>query len=301
MEGEKVQKINIEDNSSFPTAAIVVIAVGGYLLIFIIIMTVRKICLSNGKSFCPSWCSELCLCSSCSGGVPCQAVLDDVCTCCGYPNKRSVMDKICPTKEWCDDAFCCCLTQEPEGRCLCCDSDETPCSNSCKNCCNLDEVCGFESGKDLCADCKCQCCAQPETCDCCCIEIKLSSSSQRARQASMPGGYNNDGYMMNQMVTQQPPYNNQPGYGQAGYGPSQNFYSQGNFQQPSRPSFQSDYNPSRSSNGAYGQQPHIARQSQQSSFSQSTRPDMFSTSQQPGPSGAPEQMVTQWSRPGVGN
>lgn len=217
MEDQTSKKIevNVEQKTGFPVAGIIVLAVGGYLILFAIILMIRKLCISKDQQFCPSWCAELFMCTGgcCAGPMPCCSCLEETCNC-QYPNKRCFMDAICPSKQWCDDACCCCLSNEAEGKCSCFDTNDccTCCGLNCNECC---ECCDCTSCKECVKDCKCTCCAQPETCDCCCFEIKLNSTSAQARrEASIHGGggYMNDGYMnagvgAGGVVMNQPPFN----------------------------------------------------------------------------------------------
>jgi len=164
------------NNEGFPTAAIVVIAVGGYLLLFSIGLIIRKCIISKNLSCCPEWVKEQCRCQSCftqtSSETGCITQCASACNCVKYPNKQQCMDSCCPTKQWCDDTFCFCMSKQPEGQCCKCDDccGETNC-NDCFDC---------PECKDCCDDCKFECCAQPETIDCCCLECGLRGRLQQA-------------------------------------------------------------------------------------------------------------------------
>lgn len=201
-------------DESFPVAAIVVLAVGGYIILFSIILIVRKCIINKTGGCCPEWLSEQCQCQSCFQNDPSQpgyvVRCAKECNCFKYPSKQQCMDSCCPTKQWCDDTFCFCMSQQPQGQCCRCDGCCT--GLGCGDCFDCPEC------KDCCSDCKCECCAQPETIDCCCVEVKLSGSrGNRGPQSSMqgPGGYG--GYPM--PGAGYGPYTNQPGSFYQGGGP----------------------------------------------------------------------------------
>lgn len=154
-----------------PTGAIVIIAIGGYMIIFAIILLIRKCIINKGGTCCPVWCSEICTCQNCCNNDP---NTDGCCTsmartCDGNPpNKRQCMDSVCPTKEWCDDTFCCCFSKQPQGECCnFCNGGGSNCDSCGGECCDCGEC------TDCCGDCKCDCCAQPESINCCCLEYSL--------------------------------------------------------------------------------------------------------------------------------
>lgn len=155
-------------NEGLPTAAIVMIGVGAYFVLIVILLIIRQCLKSQGISICPAWVSEMC-CGSCCGGED-DAARCCLCSCflpmaemcdCSTPSKKSCLDSVCPTKQWCDDTFCCCMNAEPGGA-MCQD-------------CNGPE-CGL-------GDCNCACnCAAPE-CDsinCFCFTIDLSGGQSTA-------------------------------------------------------------------------------------------------------------------------
>ena len=48
--------------------------------------------------------------------------------------------------------------------------------------------------KDCCDDCKFECCSQPETIDCCCLEVKLSGNRGNENLGPGHGGHQMSGY-----------------------------------------------------------------------------------------------------------
>lgn len=141
-------------NDSFPAAAIVAIAIGGYLFVFGIILLIRQCLLAKGVSLLPAWMTECCSCK-CGRSDEEGGCLQSCAQTCNFacPNKKSCMDSVCPSKEWCDKTFCCCMSAQPGGKC--CDDCEGP-------------ECGCG---DMC-DCQCQC-TPPNSINCICFEIKL--------------------------------------------------------------------------------------------------------------------------------
>ncbi|XP_065054330.1 keratin-associated protein 5-9-like [Rhopilema esculentum] len=146
-------------NESFPVVAIVAICIGGYLLIFCIVILVRQCLLAKGVSIFPPWMTECCACS-CSCGSNEGGILQSCAETCNFncPNRKVVLESVCPSKEWCDQTFCCCMSAQPGGKC--CEDCQGP-------------ECGFGQ---LC-DCQCQC-ETPETINCICFKIDCAGSSR---------------------------------------------------------------------------------------------------------------------------
>jgi len=138
-------------------AGIVAIAVGGYLFLFAVVLIIRQCLLAKGKDLFPPWLSEWCTCGCCCGTQAtgclqgCAESLN-----CQYPNRKVILDNICPSKQWCDQTFCCCMSSEPGGKCL-------------EDCQGPECGCG-----DMC-NCQCQC-QTPNSINCICFEINLSNS-----------------------------------------------------------------------------------------------------------------------------
>ena len=103
---EKKVEVEVSQHDGLSTAAIIVIAIGAYLVVFVLLVLIRKVCLAKDQNFCPSWCSEVLLCTACTNTgcslVTCASCVDNQCSCCTYPNKRCFMDAVCPSKQWCD-------------------------------------------------------------------------------------------------------------------------------------------------------------------------------------------------------
>ena len=106
---------------------------------------------ANGKEFFPPWLAECCVCN-CSCGAQeggCLQSCAESCNC-QCPNKKAVLDNICPSKEWCDRTFCCCMSAEPGGKCLeDCQGPECGVSISCNLCWELDFVKSFLFGTQI--------------------------------------------------------------------------------------------------------------------------------------------------------
>ncbi|XP_002162011.3 uncharacterized protein LOC100211777 [Hydra vulgaris] len=179
---------------SFPTAAIVVLAVGAYIIFFTISLLIRKCIITKGQSFCPTWFNEICTCQTCcvNNSVEETGCLISFARACDFPlpHKQVCMECL-PTKQWCDNTFCSCLNGQ---------------SNECSGCknTNFGEFTGCEDCKEcseFCGNCDCNFCSQPDSINCCCIEIKLTGN-----RAQNPGHQMNPygGYSSNQMY-----YNNQ--------------------------------------------------------------------------------------------
>lgn len=167
--------INSSTNKDLPIAAIVMIGVGAYLGLVLLFLLVRQCLKSQGVSICPAWVSEF-FCGRCCGNedntqrsclCACFVPMAEMCDC-ATPSKKSCLDAVCPTKQWFDDTFCCCMNAEPGGA-ICQD---------CKG-----PECAF-------GDCNCACnCSAPE-CDsinCICFKIDLSGgqAAQRQQQQQM--------------------------------------------------------------------------------------------------------------------
>ncbi|KAM7445603.1 hypothetical protein ABFA07_005869 [Porites harrisoni] len=161
---------NSASDEGLPTAAIVMIGVGAYLVLVMIFLVIRQCLKSQGISICPAWVSEMC-CGSCCGGeddterccvCSCFLPVAEMCDC-STPSKKSCMDSVCPTKQWCDNTFCCCMNAEPGGA-MCQDCNGPECALG---------------------DCNCACnCAVPE-CDsinCICFKIDLSGGQAGTQQ-----------------------------------------------------------------------------------------------------------------------
>lgn len=157
-------------SDGLPVAAIVMIAIGGYLVLVVIFLIIRQCLKSQGVSICPAWVSEFC-CGSCCGNedgtqgccpCPCFIALAEMCDC-ATPSKKSCLDSVFPTKQWCDDHFCCCMNAEPGGA-MCQDWKGPECALG---------------------DCNCACnCSVPE-CDsisCFCFTIGRSGQASQHQQ-----------------------------------------------------------------------------------------------------------------------
>ncbi|XP_046841326.1 uncharacterized protein LOC124435433 [Xenia sp. Carnegie-2017] len=141
------------NDSGLTTSAIVLIVIAGYIVIFIIAVFIRQCLLARGVHLCHDWFYELC-CTSCScPRCTCFTHFAELCDF-NVPSKNSCLDACCPTKEKCDNMFCCCMNDLPGGD-LCAD-------------CNGPE-CQF-------GDCNCACNCQVPECNsinCICFEIQL--------------------------------------------------------------------------------------------------------------------------------
>lgn len=151
------------------TAAIVMIVVGVYLALVALLLVIRQCLKSQGISICPTWISELC-CGCCANDnhaercclCACFVGMAEMCDC-STPSKKSCLDSVCPSKQWCDSTFCCCMNAEPGGE-LCQDCQGPQCA---------------------CGDCNCACnCALPEcnSINCICFSIDLGGESQQQQQ-----------------------------------------------------------------------------------------------------------------------
>ncbi|KAK3736303.1 hypothetical protein QZH41_020768, partial [Actinostola sp. cb2023] len=113
---------------------------------------------SQGVSLCPAWVSEQC-CGKCCAGPDnepscfsvCLVSFAEMCNC-STPSKKSCMDSVCPSKEWCDQTLCCCMNAEAGGE-MCQDCQGPECS---------------------CGGCNCACtCEMPDSLNCICFSIQL--------------------------------------------------------------------------------------------------------------------------------
>lgn len=134
-------------NAQFPVAAIVIIAVGGYLVIMLIILSVRQcltargICVTeSGKSCCADnetcekRCTEFCLMSCCD---------------CQSPNCTACIDAMCPKRR--NMNF----------------TDVVTCQACARRCCNDGCQCG---------SCNCNCNCDCQNINCLCFECKSADN-----------------------------------------------------------------------------------------------------------------------------
>ncbi|XP_028400401.1 uncharacterized protein LOC114523619 [Dendronephthya gigantea] len=159
----------VDEDDSLPTAGIIFIAIGAYIVIFTLGILIRQCLLARGLSICPEWvhemCCTTCACMSCVGIAHCAELCDF-----NVPTKRSCLDCCCPTKERCDEMFCCCMNQLPGG-------------TLCDDCAGPECQCG---------DCNCACnCQLPEcnSINCICFEIQLKQPGYSGNAQANSGYY----------------------------------------------------------------------------------------------------------------
>uniref|UniRef100_A0A7M5UPA8 Uncharacterized protein n=2 Tax=Clytia hemisphaerica TaxID=252671 RepID=A0A7M5UPA8_9CNID len=157
------------------------------MVIFTLGLIIRKCIISKHGSCCPDWVTEQCKCQCSSNDAEegCISRCATASNCFKYPSKQQFLDSCCPTKQWCDDTFCCCMSEQPSGQC--CKWDDCCSDMNCGSCFDCPDC------KDCCDDCKCECCSQPETIDCCCIEVKLAGNRGPGGPPQQ-GGYPMHGY-----------------------------------------------------------------------------------------------------------
>lgn len=177
-----------DESSNLSTAAIVFIAVGAYMVVFITGVLIRQCLQARGLTLCPEWVNEL-FCQACCCSCLCITHLAELCDF-NVPTKTSCLDSWCPSKEWCDEHFCCCMNSMPGGA-------------LCEDCTGPECQCG---------DCNCACnCNLPEcnSINCICFEIQLKQ----------PGGSPGEGGMSGNLPGQPGYYGQYPGtsvaYGQS--------------------------------------------------------------------------------------
>ncbi|BFZ18769.1 hypothetical protein BsWGS_21808 [Bradybaena similaris] len=168
---------DINNVSDFPVAAIVCLLVGGYVMLVMIFLVVRRLLVSKGifQSHCccpqslPTCCGKLAeVCQSCS----CHSCCEEGCL-----RTFCVINK--ETK--CKDIFCCC--------CGC----QQGCCDSCTGVCPASLSCCHQSAKCCACDSHCLSCfdndLDPDACGCLCLEIKLRTA--RSSSSVPPTGRQN--------------------------------------------------------------------------------------------------------------
>ncbi|XP_031573286.1 keratin-associated protein 9-4-like [Actinia tenebrosa] len=160
------QTVPVEE-STLTTGEIVIIAVGAYVAVMIIALLIRQCLKAQGISLCPAWVTEQCCGSCCSAeGEPsccaaCLVSFAEMCDC-STPTKKSCMDSFCPSKQWCDETFCCCMNAQPGGE-MCQDCQGPECN---------------------CGGCNCACACDIPDCssiNCLCFKLDLSGGGGGAR------------------------------------------------------------------------------------------------------------------------
>lgn len=151
----KTEPPSVDEDSSLSTAAIVFIAIGAYIVVFVIAVLIRQCLQARGLTICPEWVNEM-FCKTCCCSCLCITHLAELCDF-NVPSKNSCLDSCCPSKEWCDDNFCCCMNSMPGG--------------------GLCEDCADCNGPECqCGDCNCACNFTMPECNsinCICFEIQL--------------------------------------------------------------------------------------------------------------------------------
>ncbi|XP_071111023.1 uncharacterized protein [Haliotis cracherodii] len=117
-----------ESELALPVAAIVCLAVGGYVMLIIIIILVRYFLVSRGICECGSWCAKS---DEDAQSCACCAELAECCNCCKSPTVTSCLDSICPNRK---DAQACCQRMGCIELLLC-------------------QCCGSQGAEGLCASC----------------------------------------------------------------------------------------------------------------------------------------------------
>ncbi|XP_064613171.1 uncharacterized protein LOC135476954 [Liolophura sinensis] len=85
----------VASSTQLPTAAIVCIAVGGYVVLVVIILVLRQCCLARGM--CGQW--ELCGKEEQPQCCECCISLSESCDCCKSPSVTSCLDSVCPNRK----------------------------------------------------------------------------------------------------------------------------------------------------------------------------------------------------------
>ncbi|XP_048252449.1 uncharacterized protein LOC124151867 isoform X2 [Haliotis rufescens] len=110
-----------ESELALPVAAIVCLAVGGYVMLIVIIILVRYFLVSRGICECGSWCAKS---DEDAQSCACCAELAECCNCCKSPTVTSCLDSICPNRKrmGCIELLLCqcCGSQGAEGLCASC-------------------------------------------------------------------------------------------------------------------------------------------------------------------------------------
>lgn len=140
---------------SLPVAAVVCIVIGAYVLVIMLLLTVRSILVSGGactgESCAGCWqCGKQPCCCECSSS------LAECCPSCESPamSVNACLDSVCPARQRMDVGDC--VT------CQCCaDPNNSTC---CTSCCSDEPLCD-------CGECSCSCNCQTPECNeinCCC-------------------------------------------------------------------------------------------------------------------------------------
>lgn len=124
--------------ATFPVAAIVCIAIGGYVVLIVIVIIIRQVLLQRGM------CRENCNWCGKEGEPCCECCLScaESANCCKSPNISACLDSICPARKQlsCTDIILCeCCSNQDGG---CCGSEEPLCDCGNFNCtpqCSLPE------------------------------------------------------------------------------------------------------------------------------------------------------------------
>lgn len=149
-----MDQTSVAPTQTLPTAAIISIAIGCYIVVVGLLLILRQCLMDRGV-----FSETCCLCCGEGEGLDCCKCGECCmmyCNCCGSPDMEACCDSICPTRRRMDCAdiiMCqCCMDNEC---CQCCYSEEPLCD---------------------CGACNCQ--MQSPDCssiNCCCFELKLNT------------------------------------------------------------------------------------------------------------------------------
>ncbi|XP_059146191.1 uncharacterized protein LOC131933438 [Physella acuta] len=175
------------NEEEFPVAAIVCLAVGGYVMLVIIIIVIRHFLRKKGA--CQSTCCEISDEPCC---VACSKV-NEACPCCCSSNVDGCLSKVCGQRKKisCVDILLCNCCGCTEGCCEACECKS--CLPSTHGCCGGETSCCVQ--RPGCADCW-EDELENNTCKCLCLAIKVRSprrgSSIRKSQTAASNEFQND-------------------------------------------------------------------------------------------------------------
>ncbi|XP_077868591.1 uncharacterized protein LOC144359223 [Saccoglossus kowalevskii] len=98
------QSSTTTESETLPTAVIVVVAIGAYLVLMVLLLIIRSCLQANG------FCNECAPCGKEDGSqqcCDCWVATAEACNCCAYPNMKACLDSICgPANNKCTLANC---------------------------------------------------------------------------------------------------------------------------------------------------------------------------------------------------
>ncbi|XP_022093229.1 keratin-associated protein 17-1-like isoform X1 [Acanthaster planci] len=149
---------------ALPVPVIVVLAVGGYLVLIVLLVVIRQFLVARGV------CMACAPCGKEDGSLQCcdcWISCAEGCNCCAYPNVKSCLDSVCgPPDNRCSMTKCVsCQTCQNN---TCC-GDE---ASGFESCCGTGDSCSNQGCE--CAGCDCACQApECDTIDCFCFKVNM--------------------------------------------------------------------------------------------------------------------------------